>query len=195
MGGKGQKTRSDILMAGARLFSLHGYSETSMNDILENTSISKGAFYYHFKSKRDMVIAVLEKLREDYEREVFEPVRARPDPAERFKNLLGLLSELSESGRWDYCRLLGRLTQEFSRQEDELGDEIAETMKWVVDFWAEVIEDAQAAAALRDDIAAKALAELGVTLYLGAISQQTKSADEATDLRELLHNFYTLLIR
>jgi len=194
MSSKGQKTRSDILMAGARLFSLHGYSETSLSDILESTSISKGAFYYHFKSKRDLAIAVLEKLREDYEREVFEPVRAQADPAGRIKILLELLTELNESGRWDYCRLLGRLTLEFSRREDDLGEETAETMKWVVDFWAEIIEDAQGAAALRDDIAAKSLAELAVTLYLGAISQ-LKSEDEATDLRELLHNFYTLLIR
>ena len=194
MGSKGQKTRSDILMAGARLFSLHGYSETSLNDILESTSISKGAFYYHFKSKRDLASSVLEKLREEYEKEIFEPVRAQADPAGRIKILLELLSELSESGRWDYCRLLGRLIQEFARREDELGEEIAETMKWVVDFWAEVIEDAQAAAALRDDIAAKSLAELGVTFYLGAISQQ-KSEDEAADLRELLHNFYTMLVR
>ncbi len=194
MGSKGQKTRSDILVAGARLFSLHGYSETGLNDILESTSISKGAFYYHFKSKQDLAVAVLEKLRSDYEREVFEPVRARPDPAERMKTLLETLAELSESGRWDNCRLLGRLTQEFARSEDELGEEAAEALKWLIDFWAEIIEDAQGAAVLRDDIAAKPLAELGVTFYLGAISQQ-KSTDDVTDLRELLHDFYTLLIR
>ena len=76
-GPRGSQTRDDILLTAGRLFALHGYYHTSMLDILEALSLSKGAFYYHFKSKEDLAVAVLVQLRSDYEGAVAAAVRHR----------------------------------------------------------------------------------------------------------------------
>ena len=67
---RGSRTRNEILAAGVRLFALRGYSKTSTSDILEAVGLSKGAFYYHFKSKDALAAAVLREAEGDYHREL-----------------------------------------------------------------------------------------------------------------------------
>ena len=47
---KGAATRDQILDAAARLIHLRGYHCTSLDDVLRDSGIGKGNFYYHFKS-------------------------------------------------------------------------------------------------------------------------------------------------
>lgn len=70
---KGDLRRDSILKKGEELFFERGYDETSIQDILNALSISKGAFYHYFESKqvlleeicRQKVNASIEKLRMD----------------------------------------------------------------------------------------------------------------------------------
>ena len=50
-----------IIHESLRLFSLKGYAGTSIDDILQITSSSKGGFYNHFKTKDDLFFHVLEE--------------------------------------------------------------------------------------------------------------------------------------
>ena len=47
----GRLTKEKILDAAEALVLDHGYGATSIDQILEKTGITKGAFFYHFKSK------------------------------------------------------------------------------------------------------------------------------------------------
>lgn len=49
-----QKTRKDILKSAQELFSTKGFSSVSVNDVMQNCSLTRGAFYAHFKSKSDL---------------------------------------------------------------------------------------------------------------------------------------------
>ena len=49
----------DILDEAEALFYQKGYSKTTVNDILEALSISKGAFYHYFKSKEEVMDAII----------------------------------------------------------------------------------------------------------------------------------------
>lgn len=50
--------RDEILDAAQRLFALHGYDATSVNQIIGEIGVSKGGFYHHFQSKEDLVEAL-----------------------------------------------------------------------------------------------------------------------------------------
>lgn len=52
-------TRSDILKRALELIYKKGFQSTSLDDILATTQVTKGAFYYHFKSKEEMGIALI----------------------------------------------------------------------------------------------------------------------------------------
>lgn len=53
-------TRDNIVEAADRLFYEHGYEHTSFSDIAQAVRISRGNFYYHFKSKDEILAAVIE---------------------------------------------------------------------------------------------------------------------------------------
>lgn len=48
---KGDERKQEILTAAEKLFCTKGYQETSVQDILDELKVSKGAFYHHFESK------------------------------------------------------------------------------------------------------------------------------------------------
>ncbi len=56
-----ESTLSRILREAVRLFSERGYHGTSVDDITEAAGITKGAFYWHFKSKEDLLRKFLEE--------------------------------------------------------------------------------------------------------------------------------------
>ncbi|MGG1656202.1 UNVERIFIED_ORG: TetR family transcriptional regulator [Anoxybacillus amylolyticus] len=51
--------RVQFIEAAMKLFAEKGYHETSIQDLVEAWGISKGAFYHHFASKEDLLLAVL----------------------------------------------------------------------------------------------------------------------------------------
>jgi TetR/AcrR family transcriptional regulator, transcriptional repressor for nem operon len=167
---RGEQTREEILQAGARLFSLHGFFATGLTEILEDASISKGAFYHHFKSKEDLAVAVLDSLRADYERQVFAPVRQVADPAERLSFMFSRLVELNESGQWKNCLLLVRLSLEMAQSVGELSERIAEIVETLIRFWGELIREARTTDSIRDDVDPASLATLIHCTWLGAIT-------------------------
>lgn len=52
-------TRQKIVAAAFELFLNHGFDGTGVNQILEKSSLSKGAFYHHFKSKDEIYREVI----------------------------------------------------------------------------------------------------------------------------------------
>lgn len=53
--------RNEILDAADELFAQKGFDGTSTNDILEKVGIARGTLYYHFKSKEDIMDALIER--------------------------------------------------------------------------------------------------------------------------------------
>lgn len=56
----GKTTRDHIVEAADRLFYRQGYEHTSFADIADAVKISRGNFYYHFKSKDEILDAVID---------------------------------------------------------------------------------------------------------------------------------------
>ncbi|MEZ2658424.1 TetR/AcrR family transcriptional regulator [Aneurinibacillus aneurinilyticus] len=58
---KAEERRNEILDAADELFGQKGFDGTSTNDILEKVGIARGTLYYHFKSKEDIMDALIER--------------------------------------------------------------------------------------------------------------------------------------
>jgi len=54
--------RNEILDAAEELFVTKGYDKTSTNDILDKVKIARGTLYYHFKSKEDILNAMIDRI-------------------------------------------------------------------------------------------------------------------------------------
>ena len=56
------KRKAEIVEAAARVFSKKGFGGARMDDIVQETGLSKGLLYWYFKSKDALIVALLERL-------------------------------------------------------------------------------------------------------------------------------------
>src|SRR5207302_11360194 len=55
------RTRSDVLRAAARVFAERGYHGATLDGVVAEAGLSKGALYHYFPSKQDLFLALLEE--------------------------------------------------------------------------------------------------------------------------------------
>lgn len=60
-----EETVRRILETAARLFAEKGYDKTSLQDIIDETKLSKGAIYHHFASKEEIFIKICDRIGEE----------------------------------------------------------------------------------------------------------------------------------
>lgn len=70
---KGAATRDQILDAASRLIHVRGYHGTSLDDVLKETGLGKGNFYYYFKSKEDLGYAIIDRVVKSFVDRTLEP--------------------------------------------------------------------------------------------------------------------------
>jgi AcrR family transcriptional regulator len=56
-----EERKKEILDAAEKLFAERGYEAATVNDILDAVKIAKGTFYYYFKSKEEVLDALIER--------------------------------------------------------------------------------------------------------------------------------------
>lgn len=56
---KGEASRQHIVETANRLFYERGYNQTSFSDIADASKIPRGNFYYYFKTKDEILVAVI----------------------------------------------------------------------------------------------------------------------------------------
>ena len=57
---QGERTRRRIVESAAPVFNTHGYSGTSMSDLMRETGLEKGGIYGHFANKEELAVASFE---------------------------------------------------------------------------------------------------------------------------------------
>jgi AcrR family transcriptional regulator len=79
--GQGATTAAALVASARRLFGTQGFASTSLDEIVADAKVTKGALYHHFQGKEDLFAAVYEEV----QREVSDQVVAKflePDPWE-----------------------------------------------------------------------------------------------------------------
>jgi TetR/AcrR family transcriptional repressor of nem operon len=64
------KSRDKILESAQKLFHLYGFQQTSIDEILNDSGVTKSNFYYHFKSKEQLGLEILDRRIQQYETDV-----------------------------------------------------------------------------------------------------------------------------
>lgn len=85
MESKGERTRKEILNVACTLFSQKGYKDVSMQDICNETGLSKGGLYRHFRNKADILFELLKK-----EKRVEQDINEGFSAVQALENLLSI---------------------------------------------------------------------------------------------------------
>ena len=111
--------RERIVEKGIHLFLRTSFKATSIQHITESLGITKGAFYWHFKSKDELLLTVIEK----YERDLLERLYAHMDAFEgdfirRFREYHKFINEYARE-HGEFCVLFVTLSAEMAGSRTE----------------------------------------------------------------------------
>ncbi len=118
MGTKGSVNRQRIVEAADHLFYSRGYNQTSFSDISEQTGIPRGNFYYYFKTKEDILQAVIDARVDEYTQLLAECDQATADPAARLQ-LFAKIPMKHEESVLKYGCPIGTLGSELIKDQDQ----------------------------------------------------------------------------
>lgn len=119
-------TRQRLVEAARELFLAKGYEATSVADVLARAEVNSGSLYYFFKTKEQLLLAVLDEYVDLLEPMVLRPAFDRvSDPLDRvFAVLAGYRQMLVMSD----CRVgcpIGNLALEMSEKSEVVREKIA----------------------------------------------------------------------
>lgn len=160
---RGADTRRRIIEAAAELLLQHGYSGTSMADILSATGLTKGGFYFHFQSKAHLALEVLDAVRAAHR----DDIVARAGRHERAVDQLAELirAAAAEKRAKPSMSALGRLCQELATEPLAAG-QLRPFEGWI-EITGQLLRLAQAQGDLASDADVDVLAPLAVAAYVG----------------------------
>jgi TetR/AcrR family transcriptional repressor of nem operon len=168
---KGAVTRDQILSAAARLIHVQGYQSTSLDDVLRESGVGKGNFYYYFKSKEDLGYAIIDRtMRALVERSLgpaFADVEA--DPISQIHTFLDRVLDAQRQHNCVGGCVMGNLASELSDVHEGFRRRLAE----IFDIWrahlAAAVVRGQGRGRLREDADASRIAQFLVAGLEGAI--------------------------
>ena len=81
---KRAEKRAHLMDVAAELFNRYGYHAAGIDRVITEAGIAKTTLYRHFKSKEDLIVAVLRQIDERFRTEMHQyVVQATPDPGQR----------------------------------------------------------------------------------------------------------------
>lgn len=153
----GVQTREKIVIAADELFYQRGFEHTSFATIAERVGISRGNFYHHFRSKDEILAAVIE-ARQAATREMIAGWEAlEPTPLGRIGRFVRIVITHGEAIRQFGCPV-GTLTSELAKIDHACMDQARGVFdifrRWLAGQFAALGHERQGA----DDLAMHVLA-------------------------------------
>jgi len=134
---KASETRTNILHKAFELIYTKGYQATSIDDIIATTKVTKGAFFYHFKNKDEMGLAVINEIMAPVANDKsFTDLEKSTNPVKDIYDLMKYLLLSHPFMEAKYGCPAANLTQEMS----PINDEFAAALNTLVKQWHNSIE-------------------------------------------------------
>ena len=172
--------REKLLEAATAILGRNGYQATSVDDILEAAKVAPSNFYYHFKSKEELAIEVLEgyfeKSRQEMAPVFLNRFLSASQKLERLHE--GLVKKVTRSQCCGGCPM-GNLAQELSDSHPEFRMRLARYFEECIDGIGMVVEEGIKSGEFREDIDPKGAAYLlfGSMQGLLLLSKSLKKID------------------
>jgi len=163
-------TRQRLIEAGLYLFWLQGYAATGVAEILARAKANSGSFYHFFKTKEQLLLAVLEFYIQSLEPIVVQPVFSQiEDPIERVFGILEFYRRNLLATGCSYGCPIGRLALEIPEEQFRVHKRLADNF----DGWTAAVEKclADAGDGLPEGTNLKTLSQFVLTVMEGGVMQ------------------------
>jgi AcrR family transcriptional regulator len=161
---KGGETRRRIIEAARMAFGERGYSATSMSDLIAAAGVTKGGFYFHFASKRDVAVEVVRGVQSSMQSDVLAVVAEYERASEQVVAMVRTLIPAIETAKG--MSGLEQLCAEL-REDGVTDPEIIRPHDAWVSTTASLFARAQAEGDMRKDVDPGVAARFAVAAFMG----------------------------
>lgn len=142
MGEKAQNTKNRIMAMAEKIILQKGFAGTSIDEIIANSHITKGGFFYHFKGKNELALALLERYL-DADDVFFSELlnRARSLSEDPLQQLLIFLKLLAEAMAELPDTHPGCLVAAFTYESQQFDDDVIQKNKEGILSWRKLFAD------------------------------------------------------
>jgi AcrR family transcriptional regulator len=162
---KGSETRQRILEVAAHAFAEHGYAGISLNDVIRRTGLTKGGFYFHFESKAELALAVLDYLRDSARARALAVAGAHSRAVDQIEAIVRQI--VADKTGDPSMAALGRICQELVGAEPSLRGQVGHFEGWFTTS-EELLRAAQADGSMDPSVDVEKAAWFLVTSFVGA---------------------------
>ena len=177
---RAERTRLRILESAAAAFATHGYDGVSLNQLIRESDLTKGAFYFHFASRDELALAAFRHKQQQLVAQIAETIGAEAPPLERLAALLRERARLLEEDPTLF--VVVRLGIELTLRHGA-GSEYAGFSELPLELFQQIVREAQQRGDARPDLDPRQTAE---TLFAGmlGIDQAALLLPEQLDIVE-----------
>lgn len=182
MSKKGEDTRERLLATAETLILEKGYAGMSLDELLRETGLTKGAFFHHFKGKAELARAVMERYAE-HDIALFRNWSERADklsddPLERVLIFLRLFEEFLDGLGKPFP---GCILASYTYERGQFGPDVTDYIRESLDAWSALFADKLSklidARPPSDEVDSRQLAEMITTIIEGGFIMANAHAD------------------
>ncbi len=178
--------RRDLTDIAIDCFARYGYHATSIDRIAKAAGLTKGAVYYHFKDKEELLFAAVKDRISQFERRVTSDILPVQDPVDALRRVTDVC--LEHATKSNHRRFIVTLMVEALDTNARLSAQFREMMHRFRAFLHSIIEFGQQQGTFRADVSAITAAGIYAGAVMGAEIQYYQDPG-AIDLGDMLRTF------
>lgn len=132
----GSATRTKIMDAAQQMVLDVGLSGTSVEKVIDQAGVTKGTFFYHFKTKHDLAAALIERYADQDEHHFFDAMskaeQLARDPLQQLLIFVGLFIEMTEQLEEPFP---GCLYASYCYQSGAISNQVMAQVERMMHFW------------------------------------------------------------
>src|SRR5262245_12657235 len=182
-GDRQEPSRKQLMSAAIDCFARYGYQGTSIDRIARDAGVTKGAVYYHFRDKADLLFEAVKDRIGGFEQQVLEEVSPTRDALENLRHVVDAC--FFHATVSNHRRFIITLMIEALDTNPRLSAEFRNILRRMRVFLAGVVRRGQQRGSLRADVTPEAAAAAIMGGIIGAEVQHYQDPEEI-DLRRVL---------
>ena len=194
--GQVSQAKDKLLTSALELVYARSYAGVGVQELCNHAGIKKGSFYHFFPSKRDLTLAVLDRVTENLKKTIFKAAFTKHrSPLKQLEKWIDLIYEDTCATKKRVGHVLGcpigNLALELSTQEESIRQKVENILGELTAHLEQVLRAAIAVGEIpKQDVARTAEA---ITAYVEGIHLMAKNQNDPEVVRRLGHEFINRL--
>lgn len=188
---RSEATRSGVIEKTIALINTAGYTATSMDDIIQATGVKKGNLYFHFSSKEELVLRVLEKAKGDYFSYLMKSLTF-DSPIKNIESLLEAVFRFHRSRKFTGGCIFGNIILELSESNPRISSMAGSALQEWIDLMTALLSQAISDGEINLPLPPETIAEHIVASMEGGI-MLSRAKKSSRPLRDCMDTIYYML--